>query len=50
MDAFANGYLAQSMPGLKAAIFMEDAAFTPILQDLIRQSALPLRAVETVCT
>ena len=48
MDAYANGYLSQSMPGLTAAIFMEDEAFTPILQDVIRQSALPLRAIETV--
>jgi transposase len=46
-EAHARGYLSRSVPGLKAAIFMENPAFTPILKGLVARSALPLRAVET---
>ncbi len=47
-DAYAKGHLSNTVPGIKVAHFMEDAAFTPILKDLICQTSLPLRQVETV--
>jgi transposase len=46
-EARERGYLSRSIPGLKAAQFMEDAAFAPTLKRLVHQSSLPLRAVET---
>ena len=47
-EALARGHLSRPIPGLKVNAFLEDEAFTPILKDLIVQSSLPLRAVETV--
>jgi transposase len=47
-DAHERGYLAKIIPGLKVPQFFEDATLTPILQRLIVQSSLPLKAVETV--
>ena len=41
-------YLTNPVPGLKVAVFMEDANLTPILQRLIGVTSLPLRAIETV--
>lgn len=46
-DAHAAGYLMNPIPAIKVNQFMENAAFTPTLQTLIRQSALPLSVVET---
>jgi transposase len=46
-DAHEAGYLTRPVPGMKVSAFLENAALTPILFDLIQQSAAPLRAVET---
>jgi transposase len=47
-EALARGHLSRAVPGLKVNAFLEDETFTPTLKDLIAQSSLPLRAVETV--
>jgi len=47
-EARACGHLARAVPGLKVNAFLENEAFTPLLGDLLVQSSLPLRAVETV--
>src|SRR5215204_4164504 len=46
-EAHRRGHVSKAIPGMKVAAFMENAAFTPILKQLIGVSALPLRAVET---
>jgi len=46
-DAHAKGHLSAPVPGLKVNLFMENAEYTPILKQLIAQSALPLKGVET---
>ena len=46
-DAHEQGYLTRSVPGMKVTSFHENAAYTPILHELIKQSAMPLRTVET---
>ncbi len=46
-DAHAKGYTATAIPGAKVPAFFVDADMTPILQNLIRLSSLPLAAVET---
>jgi transposase len=46
-DAHAKGYLSRLIPGPKVCAFLVNDTLTPILQNLIRVSALPLRAVET---
>lgn len=46
VDAHQRGYLSRQVPGLKVNTFMENPTFTPILKELIAQSARPLRAVE----
>lgn len=46
-DAHRAEYLSAIIPGVKVCAFFENEAFTPILERLIRQSALPLRSVET---
>jgi transposase len=46
-DAHARGYLTRHIPGMKVCSFFESPVLTPILQNLIRKSALPLRAVES---
>jgi transposase len=47
-DAHKRGYLSKPVPGMKIHKFFDNPAFTPVLQDLIVRSSLPLRAVETV--
>jgi transposase len=47
-DARARGQLSHAIPGLKVNAFLENEAFTPVLQGLIVHSSLPLQAVETV--
>ena len=47
LDAHQAGYLSCPVPGMKATAFMENPEFTPILKDLIVQSAAPLSVVET---
>src|SRR5262249_10547877 len=46
-DAHAAGYLTNPVPGMKVCAFFENAPWTPVLQELIRLSSLPLRAVGT---
>jgi transposase len=46
-DAHAKGYTLTAIPGAKVPAFFAEENYTPILQDLIRVSSLPLRAVET---
>jgi transposase len=46
-DAHTRGYLARPVPGRMVSFFLENPVLTPILRDLITQSSLPLRAVET---
>lgn len=47
-DALAKGYMSSSMHPNKLCTFLDDEELTPILNSLIMQSSLPLRAVETV--
>ncbi len=46
-DAHGKGYLATCIPGMKVNSLMENPFFTPILKELIAESARPLRTVET---
>jgi transposase len=46
-DAHERGYLARPMHYNVVCNSFEDVAFTPMLKDLIVQSSLPLRTVET---
>ena len=46
-EAHDRGFMSRPIPGMKMVQFMEDEAFTPILKQLVHQSSLPLRAVET---
>jgi hypothetical protein len=46
-EAHRRGHTGKPIPGLKVNAFMENPAFTPILKELIVQSAAPLKAVET---
>lgn len=46
--AHAAGYLTNSVPAQRIHSFLENPALTPVLENLIVQSSLPLRAVETV--
>jgi len=46
-EAHEKGFTSRLIPGMKVCQFHENPAFTPILQELIFQSSLPLRAVET---
>jgi len=45
-DARGKGHLSHAPHYSRVSRFLEDAMLTPILGDLIRESALPLRAVE----
>jgi transposase len=45
-DANAKGYTRSPIPGAKVTAFHENAEFTPILKELIAQSARPLRTIE----
>jgi transposase len=47
IDAFERGHTSRLVPGKKVSAFFVDKELTPVLQDLIRVSSLPLRAVET---
>jgi Transposase DDE domain len=46
-DAHHRGYFARLAPGVKVNSMMENPALTPVLKELIGQSARPLRAVES---
>ena len=45
-EAHEKGYISKPSPGAKVTAFFENQEFTPILKNLIGQSARPLRAVE----
>jgi transposase len=47
LDAHEKGHISRPIPGVKVPAFFEDPYFTPILKELIGQSARPLRAVES---
>lgn len=47
LEAHEMGFTTRPIPGAKVPSFFEDADLTPILKELIGQSARPLRAVET---
>lgn len=47
LDAHEKGYVTRPIPGAKVTSFFENPAFTPILKELIAQSARPLRSVES---
>jgi len=47
LDAHTRGYVSRPIPGRKVNSFLEDEALTSVLHDLIVQSSLPLRTVET---
>ena len=46
-DAHEKGHLSRPIPGMKTPHFFEYAWLTPILEELVVRSSLPLRAVET---
>jgi transposase len=46
-DAHAKGYLSRPMHPNRVNTCLEDADLTPVLQALVVQSGMPLRAVET---
>src|SRR5581483_7305946 len=46
-DAHDRGHLSRSVHSVTVCAFLESEALTPVLHDLIAQSALPLKAVET---
>jgi transposase len=46
-EAHSLGFTARRIPGMKVNQFFKKAKYTPILKQLIAQSALPLKAVET---
>lgn len=46
-EAHERGHLSKPIPGMKTVQFFENPDFAPILKQLVVQSALPLRAVET---
>ena len=45
-EAHERGFLSKTIPSMKTTAFMEDDTFTPILNRLVHESSLPLRAVE----
>jgi transposase len=47
LDAHQAGFLSRPVPGMKVIQFFENSVFTPILKNLIVESAAPLSAVET---
>jgi transposase len=47
-DAHAKGYLTDLMHSVRICAYFENPVLTPALHDLIVQSSLPLRTVETV--
>jgi hypothetical protein len=42
-----RGYLSRPVPGQKVNQFLEKAELTPILKQLVHQSSLPLKSIET---
>ena len=46
-EAHRRGWTSKEIPGMKVNSMMENPTFTPILKELIVQSAAPLKAVET---
>ncbi len=46
--AYAKGYLSHKMHSVSVCAYLEYEPMTPLLKQLIVQSSLPLRAVETV--
>lgn len=46
-DAHAAGHTTRPISGMKVNQFLENEAYTPILTDLVAQSAAPLATVET---
>jgi len=46
--ALAKGYLSESMHSVRVCAYLDSEFMTPVLQDLIVRSSLPLKAVETV--
>lgn len=47
VEAHKIGHVSREIPGRKVASFLENAAFTPILTELVSKSAAPLAAVES---
>jgi transposase len=47
-DAHEKGYTVNPVPAMKVCEFLQNDALTPILQQLILQSSLPLKTVESV--
>lgn len=47
-DAHEQGYLFRLIPGVKVCAFFENGELTPLLEQLIIQSSLPLKSVETI--
>ena len=47
-DAHEKGYLSELMHSVRICFYLENPVLTPVLQELIVRSSLPLRAVETV--
>ncbi len=47
-DAFTKGYLSNLMHSVSVCAYLEYEPMTPVLKQLIVQSSLPLKAVETV--
>lgn len=45
-EAHQRGLLSREVTGMKSVQFMEDAAFAPILNQLVHESSKPLTAVE----
>ena len=46
-ESFAKGHLTRKVNGMMAWQFLESPLLTPVLQELITASSLPLKAVET---
>jgi len=46
-DAHEKGYLTELMHSVRICFYLENPLLTPVLQNLIVQSSLPLRAIET---
>jgi transposase len=46
-DAHQRGYLSNLMNSVSVCSYLENDLLTPVLQDLIVRSSLPLRAIET---
>jgi transposase len=46
-DAYRGGYLSHLMNSVSVCAYLENEQLTPVLQNLVVQSSLPLRLVET---